>query len=479
MQVTLKKSISNGSIDNVVVLCNSLSVLDNCPISTKEIKYIGDNLPSAGAKLYVFNRLEYFTMVCYYNSSDKALETHQTLRTEAKKLHGILVENNISEVSVVGSEGVSADDFLAYSEALILSSYTFDKYKTKKGSKLDNITLVSETIQQGDIDKLMNICSSVFACRDWVNEPIAELNAETFANVLQEHCNGLEIKTTVLNQQQIEALGMGGILAVNKGSQDEARFVVLEWKPGNAVNTQPIALVGKGIMYDTGGLNIKTGTYMNDMKSDMAGAATVAATMVAVAKNKLPISVVALLPLTDNRPNGNAYAAGDIIRMYDKTTVEVINTDAEGRMVLADAIAYAQNYNPQLIIDVATLTGAAQNAIGKVGMVGMHHDAEQEMAELKNSGEQVYERIAEFPFWSEYDEWIKSDVADLRNTSKVPNAGMITAGKFLAHFAKSPFIHLDIAGVAFYNDNSTMYGVGGTAFGVRLLYNYLKNKCEK
>jgi len=196
-------------------------------------------------------------------------------------------------------------------------------------------------------------------------------------------------------------------------------------------------LVGKGIVYDTGGLSLKpTHDSMDYMKCDMAGAATVAATLYALAKNKVAVHVIGLIPATDNRPDGNAYVPGDVVRMFDGTTVEVLNTDAEGRMILADALAWSDKLDPQLVIDVATLTGAAHAAIGKYGIVAMGNADRKEMEDLKVSGDRVFERIAEFPFWDDYDELLKSEVADLKNIGG-RYAGAIT-GKIPRTFYRKP-----------------------------------------
>ena len=203
---------------------------------------------------------------------------------------------------------------------------------------------------------------------------------------------------------------------------------------------------------------------------------TMASVVFAAADNRLPVRVVALLPLTDSRPGGNAYAADDILTMYDGTTVEVVNTDAEGRLIMADAIAYAvKNYAPRVVIDAATLTGAAVRAISTFGIAAMEQGGRRELEMLKLVGEQVYERLVEFPMWKEYDELMKSEVADLRNCGTTPQAGTITAGKFLAHFAKeTPFVHLDIAGVAFFSKAQHCWRAGASGYGVRLLYAYLQ-----
>ena len=242
---------------------------------------------------------------------------------------------------------------------------------------------------------------------------------------------------------------MGGVLAVNSGSFTDPSFSILEWKPANAVNEQPIVLVGKGIVYDTGGLSLKpTPNSMDLMKSDMAGSAAVIGGIYAIAQAKLNVHVIALIPATDNRPGNNAYAPGDVITMYDGTTVEVLNTDAEGRLILADALHYAKQYNPMLVLDFATLTGAAVRAIGKEGIVCMGTADEATKSTMKQAGQQQYERLVEFPLWAEYGEQLKSSIADITNLGG-PTAGAITAGKFLEHFTDYPWMHFDIAGSAF------------------------------
>jgi leucyl aminopeptidase len=268
---------------------------------------------------------------------------------------------------------------------------------------------------------------------------------------------------------------MGGLLAVNAGSIDPPSFSIMEWKPKNAKNKQPVILVGKGVVYDTGGLTIKpTPGGMDTMKSDMAGAAAVIGAMYAAAKNKLPVHVIGLVPATDNRPGERAMAPGDILTMYDGTTVEMLNADAEGRLILADALAYAKKYKPQMVLDLATLTGAAARALGHLGIVYMGTADKKQKTALENSGLSTYERLVEFPFWDEYAEMLKSDIADLKNVSGGNAAGAITAGKFLEHFTDYPWLHLDIAGPAFLSSGDSYRSKGATGVGVRLLYNYLK-----
>ena len=212
---------------------------------------------------------------------------------------------------------------------------------------------------------------------------------------------------------------------------------------------------------------------MHNMKGDMAGAAAVTGTLYTIAKNNIPLYVIGLIPATDNRPGGNAYTQGDIITMYNKTTVEIGNTDAEGRLILADALSYSSKYNPELIIDVATLTGSAAMTFSNQAIAMMTNADRKYISLLQECGNLVYERIAELPFWEEYEEMIKSDVADVRNVGK-REAGAITAGKFLEKFAEYPLIHLDIAGTGMLRKDDFYRIKDGPGSGMRLLATFLK-----
>jgi leucyl aminopeptidase len=232
-------------------------------------------------------------------------------------------------------------------------------------------------------------------------------------------------------------------------------------------------LVGKGVVFDTGGLSLKpTAKSMDYMKSDMAGAAVVAATIFAMAKNNVAVHIIGLIPATDNRPDGNAYVPGDVITMFDGTTVEIKNTDAEGRLILADALSYAKKYSPELVIDIATLTGAADIVAGKHASVVMGNTNEY-LLNLKESGKETFERLIEVPLWEEYALPLKSDIADLNNLG-TREAQSTIAGKFLEHFTDYNWIHLDTAGTPFLDEKDSYRPVGGTGFGTRLLYNFLK-----
>lgn len=360
-------------------------------------------------------------------------------------------------------------------EGLILGNYQFLRY-FKDAHKRRN-SLVQAFVENADSDHyaaIQNATLGTLFARELVNVPVIDLTATDLAKEAREAGKRHGFSVEVLEKKQIEALKMGGLLAVNYGSPEPPVFIIMEHKPKEATNSQPIVLVGKGVVYDTGGLSLKPTNFMDDMKSDMGGAAAVLGTMSAIAEANLPVHVIGLVPATDNRPGGNAVTPGDVITISDGTTVEVLNTDAEGRLILSDALHYAKRYNPELVIDLATLTGAAARAIGRYAIVGMGNAGEEKMKALQAAGERTHERVVEFPFWDEYKDLLKSPIADLKNIGGA-EAGAITAGKFLEHFTDYPYIHLDIAGPAFLKSRAGYQVEGGTGIGVRLLFDFLSN----
>lgn len=374
----------------------------------------------------------------------------------------------------ISGEGKSA---LALAEGIVLSNYQFLKYfkdADKKRFALSEVSLLG-AFDVKDIKTLNNTIKSVLWARDMVNEPTSFLTATQLSKEIEALGKEAGFDVQVFEKAKIEALKMGGLLAVNKGSVEAPTFTVIEYKPKNARNKKPIVLVGKGVVYDTGGLSLKpTAGSMDLMKSDMAGAACMAGTIYAAALNQLEVHLIGLIPATDNRPGGNAYAPGDVITMYDGTTVEVLNTDAEGRMILADALAYSNKLEPELVIDAATLTGAAVVAIGTKASCLMGNADQSVLDNIVKSGNEVHERMVQLPFWDDYFEDMKSSVADLKNIGS-RYAGMITAGKFLEHFVKSPYVHIDIAGPSFLEAPQDYKGKGGTGVGIRMLSDYFQN----
>jgi leucyl aminopeptidase len=443
-----------------------------------EQSYILDRL-ALDKSMAVLNRLDHLLVFRGLESDvvPKSIRL-ENARKAGFEAHALLVDHKVETVTIA-NEDVEAEESVAFAEGLALSNYQFLKYLTDYRSKkhsLQEINLYDEDLTEDHVSKLGNLVRAVYLTRDMVNEPLSYLTAKQLSAEIEKMGKEAGFSVEVFNKLKIESLKMGGLLAVNKGSVDPPTFSILTWKPDNAVNERPVVLVGKGVVYDTGGLSLKpTHDSMDYMKCDMGGAAAVAGAFYAVAKNRLPVWIIGLIPATDNRPDGNAYVPGDVISMYDGSTVEVLNTDAEGRMILADALSYAKQYDPELTIELSTLTGSAHVAIDKFGMVGMGNASREVMENLKASGEYTSEKIAEFPFWDEYKEQLKSDIADLKNIGG-KYAGSITAGKFLEHFTSYPFIHLDIAGPAFNKVPFNYRGKGGSGVGVRILYNFFLDR---
>ena len=465
---------------NTVYLIKSHTDLKKYPFSDEEIDFIKTQFKKYNQSVFSFNRFQKWDIVHVFSQTDTTTETIELFRKSGDNLLSDINLNKITQIVLVDSikfpEGV-----LAFAEGMALGNYQFLKYKNKEAKKsinsLHKINIFSNSISKKLVYELNILIEAVYKSRDLVNEPASFLNAEQLSEEAKKLCTKVGVKVEVMKKIKIETLKMGGLLAVNKGSIDPPTFTVIEWKPKIYNNKKPYILVGKGIVMDTGGINLKSGVGMQDMKCDMSGAAAVLGAIFAIAKAKLPVHIIGLIPATDNRIDASSQVPGDIITMYNGTTVEVLNTDAEGRLILADALSFAKKYNPELVIDIATLTGSAHAAIGSYGMVGMGKNYKNYMEELKISGEKEAERIVEFPLWEDYNKLVESDIADLKNIGGA-YAGAITAGIFLSHFANYPWIHLDIAGPAFLETRNSYRGKGGTGWGVRILFRFIKDRCD-
>ncbi len=395
------------------------------------------------------------------------------IRRHGARLWKEIQEERIFEIQV-SSLLENHEYLLALTEGLCLSAYEFKKYKSSsQSSKFQKVAVVHDNIEKEQIDELRTLIEAVFLCRDLVNEPYCSLNAEKLSEIILNTGKEAGFSVEVFEKKKIEALRMGGLMAVSAGSVALPTFTVLEYKPDKSLNRQPLIFVGKGVVFDSGGLSIKTAEGMETMKADMAGAAVVNSLLFAVAKNKLPLHVIGLIPATDNMPGSNALAPGDVITMMNGKTVEVLNTDAEGRLILADALCYAARYDPELVVDLATLTGAAARAIGKEAMALMGTAGKDRKQQLTDSGAETHERTIEFPLWEEYGSYLESDIADIKNIGS-SSAGLITAGKFLEFFTDYPWIHLDIAGVAYLNSKDHYRTKNASGTGVRMLYKFVK-----
>jgi len=475
MKITHTDSISGN--ENLIILGKKTSDFSQWLANDQEKNYLKNQLAKEKASVAFnqYNRLVFIEI----NEEKETLTTAgqlEQLRKAGADLTRKLNNHDLESVCLMQVDN-DRNALFAVAEGMILANYQFLNYfkdKDKKQNKLREIRFLTNQFSGEDSRELEAVTGAVYKTRDLVNEPLSYLTAERLAGEVEKMGKDAGFSVEILEKKQIESLKMGGLLAVNKGSIDPPTFSILEYKPADAKNAEPYILVGKGVVFDTGGLSLKpTPNSMDYMKCDMGGAAAVAGAIYAVAKAGLPVHIIGLIPATDNRPDGNAYVPGDVINMYDGTTVEVLNTDAEGRMILADALAWAKQYKPQLVIDLATLTGAAHVAIGEQGMVGMGNARRDIMDLLIESSFDIHERIAEFPFWDDYAEMMKSDIADLKNIGG-RTAGAITAGKFLEHFTDYPYIHLDIAGPSFLKTNDSYRMAGGTGVGVRLLYRFFK-----
>lgn len=399
----------------------------------------------------------------------------ERLRIEGSRISKSAASLKLATLDLVYN-GLQTDEAFFIAEGFLLSQYNFTKYK-KAGNTNSVVAVLNVNNEDfARLETLTMIVDSVFKARDLVNEPSNTQTATVLAKSFESLGIDAGFETEILGKAQIESQKMGGLIAVNKGSQEPPSFTIMNYKPENAVNTQPYILVGKGVVFDTGGLSLKpTPNSMDYMKCDMAGSAVVGAVMYGVAKMKLPVWVMGLVPATDNRPGENAICPGDIITTLDGTTVEVLNTDAEGRLILCDALSFAKKYDPTLVIDFATLTGAAANALSSYGCAVMGTAADSIKNELKESGDSVYERMAELPLWPEYGDEMKGEISDLKNLGKGAG-GAQSAAMFLKHFTSYQWLHFDIAGTSFAHAPKGYTSQGGTGFGVRMMLNYFVKK---
>ncbi len=367
----------------------------------------------------------------------------------------------------------------AFAEGIELGAYRFWRYRTgladEQTFKVERATVFSKTSPRtsAGVAAGQAIARGVNFARDLVNGPGYAMHPPEMGEEALKLGKRLGLKVTVLDMAQLTEQGFGGILAVGKGSEHEPRFIVMEYGEAKA-GTPTICLVGKGLTFDSGGLSLKPPEAMETMKSDMGGAAAVFGAMQAAAELKLPLHLLGLVSAAENMPSSNAYRPGDIVKTLSGKTIEVLNTDAEGRIILSDALFYAQRYKPDAIVELSTLTGAIIIALGPhaTGMMG----TSQELCDrLSRAGEATAERVWQLPLWDEYHQMVKSEIADLKNLAGRP-AGSITAGAFLAAFVGDyPFVHLDIAGTAWVDRPAKPYDTfGGTGVGVRLLAEFLR-----
>ncbi len=401
----------------------------------------------------------------------------QLASEELKYLH-IFIPKYQAFKSYFDSEEYFYQTFI---EGIIYGNYSFDLYKSDKKNLKDLAVLFyadNSRKLKSALAKAEVIMEGVNFTKDLQNEPGISLTPDDLAKRVKSTLSKIGVKVKVFDEKEIKRRKMGGLLAVGMGSDHPPRFVIMEYK-GKPGSKKKIALVGKGVTFDSGGISIKPAQNMGEMKADMSGAAVVAGTILAAAKAKLPVNILGVIPTAENMVSGKSVRPGDIVRTSSGKTIEVDNTDAEGRMILADALHYASQQKPDVIIDLATLTGACVVALGEF-VAGLFTKNEKLSENLYKIGLKTYDRVWPLPMWDDYFPLIKSDVADVKNVGG-RWGGAITAAKFLENFVdeKIPWIHLDIAGPAMFNAGNNYSKKFMTGFGVRLLFEYVQSSNKK
>ena len=365
-----------------------------------------------------------------------------------------------------------------------LKSYTFNKYKTFNKEKINK--KINFKIITSNKSKIENnykyydaIKDGVFLTRDLVSEPPNVLNPKAYVQEIKK-LSKLGLKIKAYGEKELKKLGLNALLGVGQGSSNETYLVSIEWNGKKKPNQKPLAFVGKGVCFDTGGISLKPPKFMEEMKYDMAGSAVVVGLLKSLALRKAKVNVVGVVGLVENMPGGNAQRPGDIVKSYSGKTIEILNTDAEGRLVLADALSFAEKkYKPKFIIDLATLTGAIIISLGEE-YAGLFSNSDELSKNIFKASEDVNEKVWRLPLHKNYDKLIDSNIADVQNINYVGGAGSITAAQFLQRFIlnKTPWAHLDIAGMAFQKKAANLNPGGATGFGVRLLNHLIKKYYE-
>ena len=412
----------------------------------------------------------------------KNLESFEVENLGAE-FYNFIKKNHIKELSI-NLDSINAKpgkDFIGhFLHGLKLKSYEFNIYKSKKENKIitinalgkkNNLTIKNEL-------KFKALEEGTNFARDLVSEPPNVLNPKEYVNRLLK-LRKLGIKVTAYNESQLKKMGMHSLLGVGRGSVNESFLVTLEWEGNKKNKKAPLSFVGKGVCFDTGGISLKPAKFMEEMKYDMAGSAVVAGLIQSLAIRKAKINAVGVVGLVENMPGGNAQRPGDIVKAYNGKTIEVLNTDAEGRLVLADALSFTEKkFKPKFIIDLATLTGAIIVALGEE-YAGLFSNNDNLSDKIFKAGEKVNEKVWRLPLHKNYDKLMNSPIADIQNINYSGGAGSITAAQFLQRFIyKTPWAHLDIAGMAFSKKAANLNPGGATGFGVRLLNQLIEKYYE-
>ena len=414
-----------------------------------------------------------FSKIIIISPGQKNLISGNDLAIIGGKINQISSKSKNKKVSILVANEFSDDESLVeIGFGATLNTYKFDKYKTKKKAtkQINEITIISKNAAKlkNKFKQKNSVAQGIFLARDLVNEPSNILNPEAYAKKIKG-LSKFGLKVEVLNETKMKKLGMWSLLGVGRGSQYESQLVIMKWDGNKSKKTKPLCFVGKGVCFDSGGISLKPGNKMEEMIGDMGGSAAVVGLMKALALRKAKVNVVGVVGLVENMPDGTAQKPGDIIKSMSGQTIEIQNTDAEGRLVLADALWYAQDkYKPELMIDLATLTGAIVMSLGNK-MAGIFSNNDDLSDKLMDAGRVSGDNVWRLPLSESYDRMINSKFADMKNIG-IGGAGSITAAQFLKRFVnKVPWAHIDIAGTATGMDKTSINTSWATGFGVNLL----------
>ena len=483
IKINYLKKTNNIKSVNSVLFVNDKFGTNNLKkfISRDEISYINDLLKNSDLKknLFVYELSSKKKIILISIKNNLKISDIENLGAE---LYG-RINHGKKEEYFVASDSLESkiDNFLGYFlHGLKLKSYEFKKYKTKKEQRNITINIFGNKNKPSNQTQLSfkALEQGTFYARDLVSEPGNVLHPDEYAKRIKElKKDGLKIN--VYDQKKLKKLGMHALLGVGQGSVRGSYLVTLEWS-GASKNSKPLAFVGKGVCFDTGGYSLKPARFMEDMTYDMAGSATVVGLMKNFAIRKAKINAVGVVGLVENMVSGNAQRPGDIVKSYSGKTIEVLNTDAEGRLVLADALTFTEKkFKPKFIVDLATLTGAIIVCLGSE-YAGLFSNDDKLSKEIYEAGKNVEEKVWRMPLHKNYDKLINSKNADMQNINYVGGAGSTTAAQFLQRFIlnKTPWAHLDIAGMAFSKYGGALNSGGATGFGVRLLNQLVKENYE-
>jgi leucyl aminopeptidase len=483
IKINYKNSGLKNSLTNLVLFTDEKFNIGNLKkyISNSEFSYINDLLKTndLNKNLFVFELNSKKKIVLVSIKRNIKTSDIENLGAEfyVRINYGKNSQYSIDSDNIIGKH----ENFIGYFlHGLKLKSYEFNKYKTKKETRLISINVsgIKNKLSVQNQLKFKALEEGTFYARDLVSEPGNILHPDEYAKRIVS-LKKIGLKVVVYDEKKLKKLGMNSLLGVGQGSIRGSYLVTMEWN-GVKNKSKPLAFVGKGVCFDTGGISLKPAKFMEDMTYDMAGSAVVVGLMKNLALRKAKINAVGVVGLVENMPGGNAQRPGDIVKSYSGKTIEILNTDAEGRLVLADALTFTEKkFKPKFMVDLATLTGAIIVSLGSE-YAGLFSNDDKLSKQLLNAGEKVDEKLWRMPLHKNFDKLIDSKNADMQNINYVGGAGSTTAAQFLQRFIlnKTPWAHLDIAGMAFSKYGGALNSGGATGYGVRLLNKLIEDDYE-